>query len=149
MTYLVCGCLSSPLMHETGHNIVQSLLVMKFGKTELVAAGLAVSVFLVAVVPFLRHFNHQVPSAPVAYVTVTQRDRHFYPNRLTIVRGTVVHILNQDHFIHHVYVKSSLMNLDSGDDPIGVAINVEFDHPGTYDVRCAIHPLMHLWVTVD
>lgn len=122
---------------------------MKFGRTELVATGLAVAVFIVAGVPLLRHFTRAVPLAPVAYVTVTQRDRHFYPNRLTIERGTVVHILNQDDVIHHVYVKSSLMNFDSGDDPIGKSINVEFDHPGTYDARCAIHPLMDLRVTVN
>jgi|SRR5215469_15405205 len=122
---------------------------MKFGKIELVAAGLAVAVFLVAVVPLLRHFTRAIPSEPVAYVTVTQRDRHFYPNRVTIVRGTVVHILNQDDVIHHVYVKSPFMNFDSGDDPIGTSINVEFDHTGTYDARCAIHPLMDLRVTVN
>lgn len=97
----------------------------------------------------MRHFTRTAPLPPVAYVTVTQRDRHFYPNRLTIERGTVVHILNQDDVIHHVYVKSSLMNFDSGDDPIGKSINVEFDHPGTYDARCAIHPLMDLRVTVN
>lgn len=122
---------------------------MKFVNTYVIAAGLAAAVFLVAVVPLLRHFTRMAPLAPVAYVTVTQRNRHFYPNRLTIERGTVVHILNQDDVIHHVYVKSSLMNFDSGDDPIGRSINVEFDHPGTYDARCAIHPLMDLRVTVN
>jgi len=121
---------------------------MKFGKAELIAVGLAIAVFVMAGVPLLRRFTRTAPSAPVAYVTVTQRDRHFYPNRLTIERGTVVHILNQDDVIHHVYVKSPLMNFDSGDDPIGKSINVEFDHPGTYDARCAIHPLMDLRVTV-
>lgn len=121
---------------------------MKFGKTELVAAGSAIAVFLIVGLPLLRYVTRANPSVPVAYVTVTQHNRHFYPNRLTIVRGTVVHILNRDRFIHHVYVKSSLMNFDSGDDSIGTSVDVEFDHPGTYDARCAIHPLMHLRVTV-
>ena len=128
--------------------IVKLSSLTRFRKAELVAAGLAVAVFLIAVVPLLRYFTRTTPSAPVAYVTVTQRNRHFYPNRLTINRGTVIHILNQDDVIHHVYVKSPFMNFDSGDDPIGTSINVEFDHPGTYDARCAIHPLMDLRVTV-
>lgn len=128
---------------------VNALSVMKFGKTDVVAAGLAAAVFLVVLVPLLRYFTRMAPLVPTAYVTVTQRNRHFYPNRLTIEHGTVVHILNQDDVIHHVYVKSPFMNFDSGDDPIGTSIDVEFDHPGTYDARCAIHPLMDLRVTVN
>lgn len=116
-------------------------------KVDWLGATLAVAVFLVVVVP-LSHFIHPSRSAPGPTVIVIQRDRHFHPDRLTIAQHTVVQIMNDDRFVHHAYVKSPLMNYDSGDDPIGTSIYVEFDHPGTYDVQCAIHPLMHLWVTV-
>ena len=40
------------------------------------------------------------------------------------------------------------MNFDSDADLIGASVDVEFDHSGTCDDQCTIHPLMHLWVTV-
>jgi plastocyanin len=120
---------------------------LRFRKSDWFAAALAVAAFLV-IATVMSHFIYKARSTPMPTVTVVQRDRHFYPDRLTIMPETVVHIVNDDRFIHHVYVKSPFMNFDSGDNPIGQAVDVEFDHAGTYDVQCAIHPFMHLWVTV-
>jgi len=114
---------------------------------DYVGIALALAVFIVLVMPLTRFAQKSTP-APRPVVVVSQHDRHFYPDRLTIVRGTVVHITNNDRFTHHVYVKSPLMNFDSGEEPVGTSVNLEFDHSGTYDVQCAIHPTMHLWVTV-
>lgn len=117
-------------------------------KPEWVGAGLALGAFLLAFVP-LMHATHEVArAAPVATVTIVQRNRHFIPNRATILRGTVLHIVNDDRYTHHVNVDSPKMKFDSGDNPVGTSVDVEFDHRGTFDVECAIHPLMHLWVTV-
>lgn len=116
-------------------------------KSEWLGATLAVAVFLV-IAMVMSHFVYKSRSTSMPTVTVVQRDRHFYPDRLTIMPETVLHIVNDDRFTHHVYVKSPFMNFDSGDNPIGAAVDVEFDHAGTYDVQCAIHPFMHLWVTV-
>lgn len=120
---------------------------VRLRQVDWIGAALAAATFI-ALAPVVSRFAYEFHSAPPPVVTVTQHNRHFYPDHLAIARGTVVHILNEDNFIHHVYVKSSLMNFDSGDDPIGASVDVEFDHSGTYDVQCAIHPLMHLWVRV-
>ncbi len=81
-------------------------------------------------------------------VTVTQRNRHFLPDAITVTAGTVIHILNGDTVTHHIYVKQPEMNFSSGEQPVGKAVDVLFDQKGVFDVRCAIHPTMHLKVTV-
>ncbi|MGH7015038.1 MAG: cupredoxin domain-containing protein [Stellaceae bacterium] len=126
-------------------------------KGDWVATALALSVFLLVVVPaviiYKPHYtkSHYVLNAiagnsPV--VTVSQRGRTFHPDTLTITRGTVLHIVNDDTVTHHIYVKSPVMNFDSGEQSQGTSVNMEFDYPGTFQVLCAIHPTMHLMVTV-
>lgn len=109
-----------------------------FRKTDFVAAALAVAVFFAAVVSLAN------ATAPI---TVSQRNRHFNPDTLTIAVGGVVHIVNDDRVTHHVYVDSPTMKFDSGEQPVGTTVDLEFDHAGTYHVLCAIHPTMHLLVT--
>ena len=108
-------------------------------KADVVGAMLALAVFLAAVVPSM---------SATGTVVVSQRDRHFHPDTLTVAHGTIVHIINDDRVTHHVYVDSPEMKFDSGEQPIGTTVDLEFDHPGTYQVLCAIHPTMHLAVTV-
>ncbi|MGH6977566.1 MAG: cupredoxin domain-containing protein [Stellaceae bacterium] len=110
-----------------------------FRKSDFVAAGLALAVFFAVVVPLAN------ATAPVV---VSQRNRHFNPDTLTIAVGTVVHIVNDDRVTHHVYVDSPTMKFDSGEQPVGTTVDLEFDHAGTYHVLCAIHPTMHLLVAV-
>ena len=110
-----------------------------FRKSDCTAAALAVAVFFAAVVPLAN------ATAPV---TVSQRNRHFNPETLTIAIGGVVHVVNDDRVTHHVYVDSPAMKFDSGEQPVGATVDLEFDHAGTYHVLCAIHPTMHLVVTV-
>ncbi len=81
-------------------------------------------------------------------VTITQRNRHFLPGTITVKAGTVLHILNGDTVTHHIYVKQPDMQFSSGEQPVGKAVDVLFDHKGEFDVRCAIHPTMHLKVIV-
>ncbi|HUK59224.1 MAG TPA: plastocyanin/azurin family copper-binding protein [Stellaceae bacterium] len=80
--------------------------------------------------------------------TVSQKDRAFAPNELTVTPGAVVHIVNDDNVTHHVYVDSPQMKFDSGEQPIGATVDLQFDQKGTFQVRCAIHPTMRLTVTV-
>jgi plastocyanin len=112
---------------------------MTLRKSDLAAATLALAVFVAAVIPLASAGNT---------ITVSQRNRHFNPDTLTITRGTVVHIINDDRVTHHVYVDSPTMKFDSGEQPVGTTVDLEFDHAGTYQVLCAIHPTMHLQVTV-
>jgi plastocyanin len=89
-----------------------------------------------------------LPSRAGADVTVSQRNREFNPGRLTVKRGTVVHIVNDDKVTHHVYVDTATMRFDSGEQPIGKDVDLVFDHAGNFPVQCAIHPTMHLEVAV-
>jgi plastocyanin len=68
---------------------------------------------------------------------------------LHVKAGTTVHFINDDNVIHHVYVDAPEMQFDSGEEPIGKAVDVTFAKPGIYTVLCAIHPTMHLKVTVQ
>lgn len=108
-------------------------------RSDFAAAALAFAVFLAAVVPL---------ASAAAPITVSQRNRHFNPDMLSVAVGSIVHIVNDDRVTHHVYVDSPTMKFDSGEQPMGTTVDLEFDHPGTYQVLCAIHPTMHLQVTV-
>jgi len=82
-------------------------------------------------------------------IVVSQRNRHFNPDHLTIAAGTVVQVMNDDRVTHHIYVDSPGLAFDSGEQPVGKSVELRFDRPGTYLVRCAIHPTMRLDVTVE
>jgi plastocyanin len=80
---------------------------------------------------------------------VSQAHRRFVPAEITIKPGTAVHFVNDDNVTHHVYVDSPAMQFDSGEEPVGKAVDVTFAKPGIFTVLCAIHPTMHLKVTVE
>jgi plastocyanin len=80
---------------------------------------------------------------------VSQAHRRFIPGELTIPAGTVVHFVNDDNVTHHVYVDSPEMQFDSGEEPVGKAVDLTFSKAGSFTVLCAIHPTMHLKVTVQ
>ena len=81
-------------------------------------------------------------------VTVSQRGRRFSPDSLHVVPGTLLRIENDDRVTHHVYVDQPDMKFDSGEQSVGKAVTLRFDREGRFAVRCAIHPTMHLDVTV-
>jgi plastocyanin len=80
--------------------------------------------------------------------TVSQRGRRFTPDTLRVALGTPVKIENDDRVTHHVYIDQPDMKFDSGEQAVGNAVTLQFDHTGTFAVRCAIHPTMHLDITV-
>ena len=82
-------------------------------------------------------------------VTVSQRDRQFSPDQVRLARGSKLHVVNDDKVTHHIYIKSPKMTFDSGGQPIGKTIVLTFDKVGNFVVRCAIHPVMQLHVTID
>jgi len=81
-------------------------------------------------------------------VTVSQRGRRFTPDTVRVTLGAPVQIENDDRVTHHVYIDQPDMKFDSGEQSVGNAVTLQFDHTGTFAVRCAIHPTMHLDVTV-
>lgn len=80
---------------------------------------------------------------------VSQRKREFWPHDLQLTRGSVINIVNDDKVTHHVFIKHDKMKFDSGEQPIGKTVKIKFDKAGRFAIRCAIHPLMRLSVTVE
>ncbi len=81
-------------------------------------------------------------------VSVVQKGRAFATQRLDIRAGDSVRFMNEDTFIHHVFVKSATMNYNSDEQEPGQSIDVRFPVAGTFNVRCEIHPKMSLQVDV-
>ena len=52
-------------------------------------------------------------------------------------------------FLHQIYVDSKSMSFDSAEQAPGQMISVPFAQPGTFQVRCHIHPKMLLTVQVQ
>jgi cytochrome c peroxidase len=79
---------------------------------------------------------------------VSQRGKEFRPEAIEMTTGDTLRIMNDDTFLHHVYVKHPNMNFDSGGRRPGEPVDLRFAKPGTYEVECEIHPKMKLTVEV-
>lgn len=87
-------------------------------------------------------------SAPTAPVVVNQVKKKFHPRVLPVVRGQVVHFMNQDRLEHNVFSRSGAQGFDLGRYPKGEFRPVTFDEPGVFKVYCNIHKAMILDVVV-
>ena len=81
-------------------------------------------------------------------VVVSQRDRRFNPDHVNVSSGATVRVMNDDRVTHHIYIDSPDVPLNSGEQPVGKTIELQFDKAGRFIVRCAIHPTMRLEVDV-
>lgn len=79
---------------------------------------------------------------------VSQKGRAFNMKDITIAAGDMVQFLNDDEFIHQIFIQSPTFKFDSAESEPGHRIDVTFPSAGTYQVRCHIHPKMLLAVTV-
>ena len=80
---------------------------------------------------------------------VDQIGLKFTKSSVVIPRGATMHFHNSDDVIHNI------MTIDEDDEPEdrglqkpGETIAASFEKPGTYQVRCAIHPKMKMVVKV-
>jgi plastocyanin len=80
--------------------------------------------------------------------TVVQKGRAFRPADVSINRGESLTFTNNDEFIHQIYVQGPGFNFDSDEKNPGENITETFTVPGTFEVRCHIHPKMKLAVHV-
>lgn len=80
---------------------------------------------------------------------VRQVDKVFLPERMRVLRGSVVKFANDEKFVHHAFVETPEFSADTGDIPPGEARRIVFTKVGTYTVRCAIHPQMRMTVEVS
>lgn len=80
--------------------------------------------------------------------TISQKDKKFSAEKLSIKVGDTVSFPNEDPIYHNIYSLSSTKIFDLGSYKKGETKRVTFDKPGTVDVRCAIHPGMKLTIEV-
>jgi plastocyanin len=78
--------------------------------------------------------------------TVIQKGRAFHPGEVTIARGTSLTFVNDDEFIHQIYVDGLF---DSDERAPGESLTETFTRSGTFEVHCHIHPKMKLVVHVQ
>ena len=104
----------------------------------LTVAGFATLALGLASVTYARE-THQV----------SQKGRAFNIKEISIAAGDLVQFLNDDEFIHQIFIQSKTFNFDSAESEPGNHIDVIFPAAGNYEVRCHIHPKMHLLVTVQ
>jgi plastocyanin len=86
------------------------------------------------------------PSVAFADATIVQKGRRFNPGEITISRGANLTFTNNDEFIHQIYVTDLF---DSDERIPGQTLVENFPGPGTFEVRCHIHPKMMLTVHVN
>jgi plastocyanin len=85
---------------------------------------------------------------------IIQKDRSFQVKDagqikdIDIGRGDELQFVNEDNFLHQIYVASGGLNFDSAEQAPGEVIAVKFPRPGLFEIRCHIHPKMSLSVTV-
>ena len=88
-------------------------------------------------------------SARAAETVVDQRDLMFVPDAVTIAAGDTIRFTDSDHITHNItIVYPDGTAEDKGMDRNQEDIIVHFTKPGTYQVRCLIHPMMHMTITV-
>ncbi len=80
---------------------------------------------------------------------VDQRNLMFVPASVSITAGDTVRFTDSDRITHNItIVFPDGSTEDKGMDRYGEDIIVHFTKPGTYQVRCLIHPMMHMTITV-
>jgi plastocyanin len=80
---------------------------------------------------------------------VDQHDLMFAPGAITIAVGDTVRFTDSDRITHNItIVYPDGSTVDKGMDRYGEDIIVHFTKTGTYQVRCLIHPMMHMTITV-
>jgi plastocyanin len=81
--------------------------------------------------------------------TVGQKGKQFSATKLVLRRGETIRFVNDDSVTHNVFSKSEAAPFNLKLQPPGAEQDVRFERPGTAVVRCAIHPMMRLEVTVE
>ncbi|MEX0298381.1 MAG: cupredoxin domain-containing protein [Kordiimonas sp.] len=81
-------------------------------------------------------------------VKITQKGKQFSEKKVAIKTGQDIVFVNDDNVAHNVYTIVNGKKRDLGLQKPTEEGSIAFDAPGTYRVRCAIHPKMKLVVKV-
>ena len=82
-------------------------------------------------------------------IKVNQANKAFDPGAVTVKTGDTVDFANGDTVAHNVYTRGTPQDFSLGVIKPGDDKKVTFSTPGTYEVKCAIHPGMKMTVTVQ
>jgi cytochrome c peroxidase len=80
---------------------------------------------------------------------VGQKGKQFSTPAISVRRGEAVRFTNDDTVTHNVFSKSPNAPFNLKLQRPGQSEDVRFEQPGTAVVRCAIHPMMRLEITVE
>jgi len=80
---------------------------------------------------------------------ISQKNRTYAPEAVTLKKGESLKIINDDIFLHHAFIESDDVEFDSGSMEEGETARIKFDKVGEYQLLCAIHPKMKLDITVE
>lgn len=84
-----------------------------------------------------------------APLVVEQARRSFSQREVHVARGNKIEFRNSDQFIHQIYVDSPAFKFSSNEQQPGQIVELAFPAPGTFEVRCEIHPKMVMSVVVE
>lgn len=90
-----------------------------------------------------------VTASAAAPVVVNQVRRAFSVHDLRIKRGETIRFINIDEFLHQIYINSPSFKYSSSEQSPSQAVDVNFPTPGSFDVKCEIHPKMSMTVVVE
>lgn len=81
-------------------------------------------------------------AAAAGLATVLQKGRAFAVGTLQVARGDTVRFVNDDTFLHQIFIDSPTLKFESEEQEPGQSIDIRFTKDGTFAVRCHIHPKM-------
>jgi plastocyanin len=111
-------------------------------RSQLVALVLGLTLANAAV------FSYAAVTPGAGDVIVTQLNKKFDQDVVTIKKGQTVTFVNKDPFTHNVYSESPEVAFDLKTQPPGKSSDVTFDKVGEALVECAIHPSMKMKIII-
>lgn len=123
---------------------IQSQKPKQWDRVELTTPGTLK--FGCAIHPSMRLEVKVEPRVEAAAVEVRQKGQRFAPLEVTVEAGRSIVFINDDDVAHSVYSREGKFDL-AVQQP-GERAPFVFKEPGTYEVKCAIHPGMKLKVKV-
>jgi len=90
-----------------------------------------------------------ISTAAIAATTISQKDKTFSQESVTVKVGEKVKFVNDDNVTHNLTVKTPGGKTKPGvQEKPGDETELAFDEVGSYEVRCLIHPKMKMSVEV-
>jgi plastocyanin len=92
-----------------------------------------------------------VAVASAKTMNIVQRGQALSPTAATLSHGDVLSFTNDDDVIHniHIFGPGAGDSVDLGLQKPGKNLSYKFDKPGSYRVRCNIHPSVKMSVVVQ